>query len=974
GWDTWTPSGGYGAYPYPGETVRTQGIWYDMGNVGAGFDNDNDGVPDKNAWMQPVGDPSLYDAGCFRLVRTYGIVIVKKQDGTEELIPFVDQLYFEHIPDNTGAVGLVFYEYAALNGVCRGALSPYQEVASGYDNEKFSGDYGAAIQMETKAPLASMSKNAYATTGATDPVGLQDPVLNLSGGDQMLVYQLEITNPNSYTSGGKGLIVPIGDALLGVPVVARDSIPEGTVYVLGTADFIPNADGVKKNGTVLFSSDNGISWSSTEPSDPATVTDIEWWLDESLTSDDSVGENKMRVEFRVTVPKATYTEPYVSNVGCAAFGAGPCFDEDDAKTFIEGENTIEGYVWKDVDSTTNPDFYGDGIMNGTEAGDLSGVPIQVYFDSDHPDSTPGQLDSYDTLWEDKDTTGAALTTDSNGYYKTTSKLPDGDYIVVIGELPAGYEGWANTTDKEHFIDDLGVVTSPETRTAPDTGFAEALTLDKQLVGTSPINEGDAVSYTIDLNNELYGKGAAVSGGCEYLIWSSAESATNSGSPASKQFLNIPNAFGTQGPDGVYASGNYTGGNNQFITGTSFNIDPKSGSIIKVEGLAQIYIANTLIDDSAHFGLYGTGATTHSITTAELNTAVGSGNSTLFSWDVTGVKAWDWTVFANSSELGIGLDKSTSADTNTIYLDALGYRITTDAPCDNSPSTIIDPLPLYDIFDGDKLDFVSASPMPDRVVPYDDGDPATNMYRAEWDNLADSLGPLYPGKTHQVTVNFTAKETIASTTTLNTAQVRNAFFVSGTPANNPNDTASVTINPTTKGSISGSVWDDNEGDAVHDADDNGWVGWTVELRNGTCELIPGSCPTTTTDSSGNYSFNNLDPGTYTIYVNKEADYQQTVDPDATLDDTSGSISIAADTHVTDVDFAYTTNFTGSNTIGNRLYSDLNGDGAEQKGATSNPVEPGIPNVDIFLYEDSGSIPGVLDPGDILRATDVTDGTG
>ncbi|MCI5195182.1 MAG: hypothetical protein D3919_02915, partial [Candidatus Electrothrix sp. AW5] len=100
GWDTWTPSGGYGAYPYPGETVRTQGIWYDMGNVGAGFDNDNDGVPDKNAWMQPVGDPSLYDAGCFRLVRTYGIVIVKKQDGTEELIPFVDQLYFEHFPNN----------------------------------------------------------------------------------------------------------------------------------------------------------------------------------------------------------------------------------------------------------------------------------------------------------------------------------------------------------------------------------------------------------------------------------------------------------------------------------------------------------------------------------------------------------------------------------------------------------------------------------------------------------------------------------------------------------------------------------------------------------------------------------------------------------------------------------------------------------------------------------------------------------
>jgi hypothetical protein len=34
-------------------------------------------------------------------VKTYGLVIVKLNDGTELLIPFVDQMYFENIPDTT---------------------------------------------------------------------------------------------------------------------------------------------------------------------------------------------------------------------------------------------------------------------------------------------------------------------------------------------------------------------------------------------------------------------------------------------------------------------------------------------------------------------------------------------------------------------------------------------------------------------------------------------------------------------------------------------------------------------------------------------------------------------------------------------------------------------------------------------------------------------------------------------------------
>jgi len=45
----------------PGTVFSTQGIWYDLGNIGAGFDNNGDLTPDRNAWMQPVGNPDAYD-------------------------------------------------------------------------------------------------------------------------------------------------------------------------------------------------------------------------------------------------------------------------------------------------------------------------------------------------------------------------------------------------------------------------------------------------------------------------------------------------------------------------------------------------------------------------------------------------------------------------------------------------------------------------------------------------------------------------------------------------------------------------------------------------------------------------------------------------------------------------------------------------------------------------------------------------
>ena len=132
-----------------GETITTNGILYRLGNINQGFDNNGDSVPDYNAWLQPFGNPT-YDPTCFRLIETSGTLTVTRSAGNPDLIiPFNHSLniqnddpilYFSDLPpDNTDVRGEVFYTFMALGGPCTIPISPYQEVASGFDNEKFNG-------------------------------------------------------------------------------------------------------------------------------------------------------------------------------------------------------------------------------------------------------------------------------------------------------------------------------------------------------------------------------------------------------------------------------------------------------------------------------------------------------------------------------------------------------------------------------------------------------------------------------------------------------------------------------------------------------------------------------------------------------------------------------------------------------------------------------------------------------------------
>ena len=398
----------------PGTFITTEGVWYDLGNVGAGFDNDEppDLVPDRNAWLQPVGDPQLFDPSCFRLVHTYALVVVKLNDGTEKIYEEEDQLYFENIPENNrGAVGYVRYEFLSLRSGCTSQLSPYQEVASGFDNEKFNGDYGASLGFLSSGDSAvELTKEA-------------DPLVTEVGSN--IVYTVAFTNAG---------LVSVGHPEIFLPLVVQDAIPDGTVYVSGSASISNELPFGVNSYTVFYSDDSGANWSTNEPAPASSVTDVQWWLSDTLVSS---AAGTVRFTVQVDNPY-TNALPIVPNTAGLSLGNTFPFLTADAQTLLKGDNVLGDTVWSDDGSGGGG--HGNQVQDGTEAG-LSGIDVTLYYDV----NGNGSVDADDLLLY-------TATSDGTGQYLFTD-LPDGNFVVSVDyeddDVPTGY---TPTTDVTYSID------------------------------------------------------------------------------------------------------------------------------------------------------------------------------------------------------------------------------------------------------------------------------------------------------------------------------------------------------------------------------------------------------------------------------------------------------------------------------------------------------------------------------------------
>ncbi len=129
-------------------------------------------------------------------------------------------------------------------------------------------------------------------------------------------------------------------------------------------------------------------------------------------------------------------------------------------------------------------------------------------------------------------------------------------------------------------------------------------------------------------------------------------------------------------------------------------------------------------------------------------------------------------------------------------------------------------------------------------------------------------------------------------------------------------------------FSGEVFNDCNGNGTLDGGESGIAGWTVKLLNSSNAVVA----TTTTDSSGNYSFTGVGPGSYTIQEVQQSGYTPT---------TATSIAVTATSGL---------NSTGNNfgefqisTLSGEVYNDLNGNGTIDSG------EPGLSGWTINLLE-------------------------
>ncbi len=170
----------------------------------------------------------------------------------------------------------------------------------------------------------------------------------------------------------------------------------------------------------------------------------------------------------------------------------------------------------------------------------------------------------------------------------------------------------------------------------------------------------------------------------------------------------------------------------------------------------------------------------------------------------------------------------------------------------------------------------------------------------------------------------------------------------------------------RGTIGDFVWNDLNGDGVQDPGEPGIPNATLELvvdvnGNGVIDAGENVALRDTTDANGAYLFENVFPGDFIVRVTDE---NNVITGALTTGNEPFALTLGGAEDRLDVDFGYNQ---GNGTIGDFIWSDLDGDGVQDGG------EPGIGGVTVDLYRDANGS-GTIDSGDPLIGTQVTDAGG
>ncbi len=312
-----------------------------FGNINQGFDVDPaDGQPDHNLWFQPVGE-TTWNTDVLRLVRVDAELRGASCGAgrPDVAITLVDD-WHESGFDQYGTCSWdadYTYTFIALGpGVT--ATSPYQEASSGSNQEKFNGDYCGDSDPFTSPTSACFTLTAL--PGNPTLVKSVDKAVAVEG--ETLTYNLAYENTSTNS---------VGDPSSGNGIVIRDSIPSGIDYVAGSASSSAAC-------TIRYSSDNGLTFDSVEPSPASLVTDLHFYL-----SDPIPGGATGTVTFQGIVE--TGFTGRITNIGEIAITGSAAITTDNAETLVGCE----------FDSDCDDGAYCNGAETCVSGACTAGTPV-----------------------------------------------------------------------------------------------------------------------------------------------------------------------------------------------------------------------------------------------------------------------------------------------------------------------------------------------------------------------------------------------------------------------------------------------------------------------------------------------------------------------------------------------------------------------------------------------------------------------
>ena len=603
-------------------------------------------------------------------------------------------------------------------------------------------------------------------------------------------------------------------------------------------------------------------------------------------------------------------------------------DRRDVDFGYTGTGTIGDTIWLDQDL--------DGVQDAGEAG-LSGVDVTVTWHG--PDGVLGGTDDivYDT------------TTDANGNY-LVEDLPAGAYTVTVDtdDIPADYVNVSDPDTANPGDSTSTLLLGPGASDLDqDFGYAgngsigDTIWLDTNGDGVQDVGETGLSGVVVEI----------VHGGPDGIIGNADDSLFTATTDENGNYLveNLP-----YGPYEVTVTGAITvldntgdpdgGGDNTSLTELTpaepNDLDQDFGyqGTSVLGDRVWLDLNSDGVQDAGEPGLAGITVTATGPNDAVLVTTTDDAGNYLFPNIFDG----EWTVTIDTDTLPDGLTPTGDDDGLGTPHESTTDLVTSDLDQDfgyAGPGRIGDTVWLD--LDGDGTINGDEAGLGGVTVTLEWAQPSGPPIVLETTTAADGTYSFdnLPLGDYTVTVDTdTLPEGIAAT-----------FDFDG--ADDSTSDVTLTVDEPVRldqdfgyqgaGAIGDTVWFDRNGDGVFDDDESPLPGVTVELVwDG-----PDGPETFTavTDANGEYLFEKLAPGDYTVTVDTDTlpdGMVATFDADGGLDSTS-SLTLADGEVNLDQDFGYQ----GAGSIGDTVWLDLDGDGVQ------GPNEPGIPGQTVELTWES-----------------------